>query len=360
MKLSHLLLAVLLAVIGCSSETTSASERLGSQALAPEEIDAGFDVEVIRPRGESSARSSVNDTQDEDGDTSDDSESPDDTESGDENVLEASDIYNLPDSARSWAESLSEAEAAVRDATLNPDARRVWGKRQQFLYRVLAANPGWAEEALPLVDAATAGAAEANFTARQELSELVRSYTPGNELPAWAINAPRDPEELLEYYHEAAEATDVPWEVLAAINLVETRMGRIDGKSVAGAVGPMQFLPSTWEECCEGDPTIDQDAIRGAAEYLVDRGALTDIRRALRGYNPSEHYVKAISAYASVMSQDPAAYYGYHAWDVYFLTSAGPVLLAEGYDEDEPVSLEDWLDAHPETLVDLVSEPETD
>ena len=37
------------------------------------------------------------------------------------------------------------------------------------------------------------------------------------------------------------------WEVLAAIMLVETRMGRIHSRSSAGAQGPMQFLPATWE-----------------------------------------------------------------------------------------------------------------
>ncbi len=36
----------------------------------------------------------------------------------------------------------------------------------------------------------------------------------------------------------------MPWYYLAAINLIETRMGRIDGLSTAGAQGPMQFLPA--------------------------------------------------------------------------------------------------------------------
>ena len=62
-----------------------------------------------------------------------------------------------------------------------------------------------------------------------------------------------------------------------AINLAETRMGRIVGVSSAGAVGPMQFLPATWESCCVGDPTDAHDAILGAATYL----AANDARKSL-------------------------------------------------------------------------------
>ncbi len=92
----------------------------------------------------------------------------------------------------------------------------------------------------------------------------------------------------------AEDATGIEWEYLAAINLVETRMGRINGVSTAGAVGPMQFLPSTWAECCEGDPTIAADAIMGAGQYLLDRGGPLDMDRAILGYNNSKNYVTAV------------------------------------------------------------------
>ena len=52
--------------------------------------------------------------------------------------------------------------------------------------------------------------------------------------------------ELLADYNAAAQATGVGWQYLAAVHLVETRMGRIRGTSAAGAEGPMQFLPSTF------------------------------------------------------------------------------------------------------------------
>ena len=79
-------------------------------------------------------------------------------------------------------------------------------------------------------------------------------------------------------YRAAEAATGIDWYWLAAIHLQETRMGRIIGTSSAGAVGPMQFLPTTWARCCTGDPTVTRDAIIGAAhvsrpERRTDRHA---------------------------------------------------------------------------------------
>lgn len=88
------------------------------------------------------------------------------------------------------------------------------------------------------------------------------------------------------YYYAAAAATGIPWEVLAAVNLVESGMGRIDGVSIADARGPMQFLPTTWAEAGigkGGDIRNPQDAIHAAARYLVRRGGLKDIRKGLWG-----------------------------------------------------------------------------
>ena len=67
---------------------------------------------------------------------------------------------------------------------------------------------------------------------------------------------------LLGHYAEAEQLTGIPWYWLAAIHLQETRMGRIEGVSTAGAVGPMQFLPTTWARCCVGDPTSTRERDR--------------------------------------------------------------------------------------------------
>src|ERR1041384_8142233 len=83
---------------------------------------------------------------------------------------------------------------------------------------------------------------------------------PKTDLPPWRILTPPPPEELERYYHQAEEATHVPWAYLAAVHLVETRMGRIRGTSTAGAQGPMQFLPSTWARWGGGGDINDPQA----------------------------------------------------------------------------------------------------
>ena len=258
------------------------------------------------------------------------------------------DARDLPTSPADLAIALNEAEMMVRSA----DDPAPWGRRQQQLYRVLSANRGWADETIAAVDESIRPAVELNWDARLNLSALVSSGSLSRILPAWRISAPLPADELISYYQAAETETGVPWEYLAAINLVETRMGRIEGLSTAGATGPMQFLPSTWAECCEGDPTVDRDAILGAAVYLTIRGAPENMTGALRGYNNSTRYVNAVTAYATVLEADPAAYAGYHAWDVYFLSEAGLIRMPVGYNETEPVDAAEWIAANPDALID--------
>ncbi len=257
----------------------------------------------------------------------------------------------FPTTAEALADELSQVEQELGQTGLDAAAAKPWGRRQQLLYRVLSANPGWADTVVAQVDPAVHDVVALNWEARTNLSSLVNSEKLADELPAWRISSPRPADELIGYYHEAAERTGVPWEILAAINLVETRMGRITGLSSAGAVGPMQFLPSTWASCCTGDPTDDHDAIIGAAEYLVDRGALDNIDRAVFGYNNSNYYVRAVKAYAAVLTVDPQRYYGFHAWDVVFASSAGLLRIPEGYSQTEPLDAGRWLQDHPDALV---------
>ncbi len=252
-----------------------------------------------------------------------------------------------PSTPAELAEALDEAEAMVRSS----DDPAPWGRRQQRLYRVLSANREWGPEVIAGVDESLRPAVESNWAARQNLSALVSSGSLSTVLPAWRIREPLPADELLALYREAEEQTSIPWEYLAAINLVETRMGRIDGQSVAGATGPMQFLPSTFAECCEGDPTVDRDAIIGAAVYLTIRGGPDNMDRALRGYNNSSRYVDAVTAYASVLESDPSAYAGYHAWEVYFLSASGLLRLPVGYDEPEPIDVATWITDNPDALI---------
>ena len=127
-------------------------------------------------------------------------------------------------------------------------------------------------------------------------------------------------------------------------------MGRIEGLSTAGAQGPMQFLPSTWAECCQGDIDDDRDAIVGAARYLSRSGAPADMERALFRYNRDTRYVAAVTAYAQNMAADERAYFGYHAWQVFYASSAGDVRLPVGYEHPQPIDAATYVAAHPEDV----------
>jgi membrane-bound lytic murein transglycosylase B len=180
---------------------------------------------------------------------------------------------------------------------------------------------------------------ERHLAARREFLRMGRRRRP-TVLPAWRIIAPEPAKNLLTYYQKAESTTGIEWEVLAAVNLVETGMGRIDGISVANAQGPMQFLPTTWAEAGIGQGNIrdPHDAIQAAARYLVRRGGLADIRKGLWGYNNSDYYGRAVLLYASLMREDPLAYIGLYHWEIHFNAADGDLWLPVGYLKNHPTS----------------------
>lgn len=91
------------------------------------------------------------------------------------------------------------------------------------------------------------------------------------------------------------------WYVLAAVGKVESNHGENMGPSAAGAMGPMQFLPSTWKDYGvdgNGDGAANimdpRDAIPAAARYLKAGGAPDDWYAALYSYNRAGWYVKEV------------------------------------------------------------------
>ena len=169
---------------------------------------------------------------------------------------------------------------------------------------------------------------------------------PSDTLPAWRVVEPPSIDELLADYHAAESATGIGWYWLAAINLQETRMGRIIGMSSAGAVGPMQFLPATWAHCCNGDPTNTRDAIMGAAVYLGRNGGPADMQAAVHAYNPNDTYVATVTAFAENLRDNPQLYNAYHEWQVFYSSSAGVIRLPIGYDQAQPIDAATYLLAH--------------
>jgi membrane-bound lytic murein transglycosylase B len=226
------------------------------------------------------------------------------------------------------AEQLAAAERAVRNRDLT-GAELAWmGHLQQMSYRRLVEQPQLRQAVLAALPDDVIAMARANLNAGIDLRSLV---SPGTTLPTWRIVEPAPADELLAHYRNAETEFGVPWPYLAAIHLVETFMGRIRGTSVAGAQGPMQFLPSTWASYGEGDINDHRDAIRAAARYLRAHGAPGNMANALFRYNPSDRYVRAVTAYAEIMRAEPEAFRGYYHWQVYYLTTTGDTLLPVGY-----------------------------
>jgi hypothetical protein len=131
-------------------------------------------------------------------------------------------------------------------------------------------------------------------------------------VPGFFIESFRIPPFLLPIYQAAGTAYGIPWQVLAAINEVETDYGRDLSVSSAGAEGWMQFLPSSWSQYAvdangDGfkDPYNPADAIFAAARYLRAAGGTSDLRSAVFAYNHSQAYVGSVMLRAQLLGGTP-------------------------------------------------------
>jgi murein DD-endopeptidase MepM/ murein hydrolase activator NlpD len=114
-------------------------------------------------------------------------------------------------------------------------------------------------------------------------------------------NGDLPPANLIPIYKAAGRQYHIPWQVLAAINGVETDYGRNLNTSSAGAIGWMQFMPATWNQYAvsvagQGTPSPydPHAAIFAAAHLLAANGGAQHLRQAIFAYNHASWYVDAV------------------------------------------------------------------
>ncbi|HKF82848.1 MAG TPA: lytic murein transglycosylase [Solirubrobacterales bacterium] len=132
-------------------------------------------------------------------------------------------------------------------------------------------------------------------------------------VPNFVIDSFEIPPFLLPIYQACGTEYGVPWEVLASINKIETGFGTNLNVSSAGALGWMQFLPSSWEAFgldANGDGRKDPynpvDAICAAAHYLKLAGGNDNLYQAIFAYNHADWYVQEVLLYARAYGRLPS------------------------------------------------------
>jgi soluble lytic murein transglycosylase-like protein len=201
------------------------------------------------------------------------------------------------------------AQLVRADAALHAHVTVGVALAQQRIVLRLSDRPALARQVIHLLPPKLARDVTDDVLAHRELARL----TPAQPLSAFRVGPAEAAVKLRAYYAEAQRHSAIPWQVLAAVNYVESDFGRVRESSVAGAQGPMQFLPSTWTAYGRGNVHDPHQAILGAARFLHAAGGTVNERAALHRYNPSWAYVDAIERYAGRIRRDPQAFLVFYA-----------------------------------------------
>jgi hypothetical protein len=216
-------------------------------------------------------------------------------------------------------------EAWLAEGRGRPDRRLLLlGLDEQNLMRRLIKHERLGNKVMRRLDGPLALETHRNVKAGRGLRALTTPVEPPVKMKT---TRPAPPKDLLGFHKKGRRRFDIPWTILASINFVESKFGRLNGPSSAGAKGPMQFIPSTWDAYGRGDIWDPHDSIMAAGRYLRASGAPGRMRDALYAYNHSSAYVNAIVLYARQMERNPKNYYAYYLWQVFVRTTEGDVQL---------------------------------
>lgn len=201
------------------------------------------------------------------------------------------------------------AQLVRADAALRAQVTTAAAYAEQRVELRLSANPRLEGKVLRLLPARLARDVADDVIAHRDLAEL----SVPQPLSTFRVGPALAAEKLRSFYAEAHRRSGIAWQILAAVNYVESDFGRLRESSSAGAQGPMQFLPSTWAAYGRGNIHDPQASILAAARFLAAAGGLKSERAALYRYNPSTAYVDAIERYAGRIRRDSRAFLVFYA-----------------------------------------------
>jgi membrane-bound lytic murein transglycosylase B len=186
---------------------------------------------------------------------------------------------------------------------------------RQLVIRVIARNAKEAKAVGKL-----APGERDDLAARRDLNALSTGSPP--QVGGVSVGRAQHASKLLSFYREAQQRFGIRWQVLAAINFVESDFGRARTTAKADAQGPMQFEPATWRAYgLGGDVYKEYDAVLAAANLLAANGGRTNERAALMHYNLSPLYRDTVLHLAHRMATVPTAFREYYAWKLYLRRS---------------------------------------
>lgn len=239
----------------------------------------------------------------------------------------------LPATAAGYVDALAEVRPVARAAAREWDGRRpvpepleLYALYGQRLGNALADDRALRLKVIPRLPRRERGAVRDEVQALVGLGRLARGW-PVRPKRDYKTGKAEDAVTLWRFYGAAKRRFGVTRSTLAAVNLLESSLNRLRSDSVAGAQGPMQFIPSTWAAYgLGGDIDDPRDAILGAANYLHANGAPADLDNALLRYNPSTAYVEAIKRFERRM-RSFAAFRFYYARSLFVRGKNGRVRL---------------------------------